>query len=414
MTSPKTGHGRHEDTEFIGLRDSVSPWHVAVKSMPRVIGIDPGTISIDVCGIEDGRVFLDRSLPTAGALADPSTFVALLQDHAPLDLVVGPSGYGLPLKAARDLTDTDLKLAFLAAAGEPGGIGGLRSLMRALAASDLPVVLTPAVIHLQSVPAHRKVNRIDMGTADKVCAAALAIREHAARHGCRERESSFVLLELGGAFTAALTVLHGQIVDGIAGSAGPLGARGAGALDGEVAFLAGSISKRMVFEGGAASIAGQPDGDPMELFASNTAAAALAFEAYVESAVKAVAAAAVTLDDQQSSQVAARLRHSSPQASDEGTVRDVILSGRFAGVPAVRDEVTRRLKGRAAVHVLSGFTPAAKHAAQGAALVADGLAGGASAPIVEALRIREASGSIFDHLHVISAATARARLGIEP
>jgi predicted butyrate kinase (DUF1464 family) len=232
------------------------------------VGIDPGTISIDLCGLDDGRLFLDRSLPTADALADPPALVALLESYAPLDLVVGPSGHGLPLMRARDLTDTDFKLAFLAASGESGGIGGLRSLVRALAVSDLPVVLTPGVIHLQSVPDHRKVNRVDMGTADKVCAAALGIRDHAARLGCCEREASFILLELGGAFTAALAVRDGQIVDGIAGSAGPLGARAAGALDGEVAFLAGSVSKRMVFEGGAASLAGRPDGDEMDLFAS--------------------------------------------------------------------------------------------------------------------------------------------------
>jgi predicted butyrate kinase (DUF1464 family) len=379
--------------------------------MPRVVGIDPGTVSIDLCGLQDGRLFLDQSFPTGDALADPSTLVKLLEAHAPLDLVVGPSGYGLPLTAARDLTEIDYKLAYLAAAGESGGIGGLRSLMRALAASTLPVVLTPGVIHLQSVPAHRKVNRVDMGTADKVCAAALAIREHAARHGCGEREASFILLELGGAFTAVLAVRNGQIVDGIAGSAGPLGARAAGALDGEVAFLAGSISKRMVFEGGAASIAGQPDGDPTELFASKTAAAALAREAYVESALKAVAAASVSLTDAPSER-AARPRQSSPEASDGGTVREVILSGRFAGVPAVRDELTRRLRGRATVHLLSGFAVTAKHAAQGAALVADGLADGSSAPMVDALGIRGARGTLLDHLYVISADAARARLGI--
>jgi predicted butyrate kinase (DUF1464 family) len=361
--------------------------------MPRVIGIDPGTISIDLCGLEDGRLFLDRSLPTTSALADPARFVKQLEAHAPLDLIAGPSGYGLPVTRARVVTDTDLTLAFLAAPGTSGGIGGLRSLVRAFAASDLPVVLTPGVIHLQSVPPHRKVNRVDMGTADKVCAAALAIREQAARYGCREQEACFILLELGGAFTSAIAVRNGQIVDGIAGSAGPLGARAAGALDGEVAFLAGSISKRTVFEGGAASIAGQPDGDPMELFASKTAAGALAFEAYVEGAIKAVAAAAVSLDDRQRS--------------------EVLLSGRLTRVTAVRDEVTRRLSGHAAVHLLSGFAVTAKHAAQGAALIADGLAGGSSAPIVEALGIREARGTILDHLHVISAAAARSRLGIE-
>jgi len=367
--------------------------------LPRVIGIDPGTISIDLCGLDNGRLFLDRSLPTADALADPSIVVKLLEAHAPLDLVVGPSGYGLPVTRARDLTDTDLKLAFLAAVGESGGIGGLRSLVRALAASALPVVLTPGVIHLQSVPDHRKVNRVDMGTADKVCAAALAIREHAARRGCREREASFILLELGGAFTAALAVLNGQIVDGIAGSAGPLGARAAGALDGEVAFLAGSISKRMVFEGGAASIAGQPDGDPLELFASKTAAGALAFEAYVESAVKAVVAAAVSLAD-----------------ADDPSF-NVILSGRLAPLALVRDELTRRLAPftrNGTVHLLTGLSETAKHAAQGAALLADGLAGGSSASLVATMGIREARGSLLDHLHVISADAARARLGIEP
>src|SRR5262245_55605698 len=136
--------------------------------MPRVIGIDPGTVSVDLCGLDDGAVFLDRALPTAEALADPAVIVDLLTSAdraASIDLVAGPSGYGLPLTRVQDLTDADLRLAYLAAPGESGGIGGLRTLMRALAQSRLPVVMTPGVIHLRSVPAHRKVNRIDMGTA---------------------------------------------------------------------------------------------------------------------------------------------------------------------------------------------------------------------------------------------------------
>src|SRR6266849_2710576 len=113
-------------------------------TMPRVIGIDPGTVSVDVCGLDDGRVFLDRSLPTAEALADPSVIVSVLEDAhraAPLDLVAGPSGYGLPLTAARDLTEVDFRLAYLAAEAEPGGIGELRRLMRALGQSSFPIVL---------------------------------------------------------------------------------------------------------------------------------------------------------------------------------------------------------------------------------------------------------------------------------
>ena len=43
--------------------------------MPRVIGIDPGTVSLDVCGLSGGRVDLDLTLPTEEALADPERFV---------------------------------------------------------------------------------------------------------------------------------------------------------------------------------------------------------------------------------------------------------------------------------------------------------------------------------------------------
>lgn len=370
----------------------------------RVIGIDPGTVSIDLCGLEDGRVFLDRSLPTSEALTDPSILVGLLVEahrDAPLDLVVGPSGYGLPLTKARDLTETDLRLAYLAAEGESGGIGGLRTLMRALASAptSVPVLLTPGVVHLASVPAHRKVNRVDMGTADKVCATALAVHERAEAHGCREEEVSLILLELGGAFTAAVAVEHGRIVDGLGGSSGPLGLRAAGALDGEVAYLAGSVPKRLLFGGGVATIAGTPDERAEVLATASTPRGRVAWEAFLESAVKAVAALAVTV----------------PRGCE------VILSGRLARVDRVRDELMRRLtelgvpaisSTALSVHVLSGFATVAKHAAQGAALLADGLAGGRSATLVEALGLREAHGTVLDHLYVISTADARARLGI--
>src|SRR5207247_10844863 len=108
--------------------------------MPRVIGIDPGTVTIDACGLEHGRLFLDRSVPTAEALADPARFVGVLEAAGPLDCVVGPSGYGLPLTRAHEATEEDFRLAFLAAEGEPGGIGGLRTLARALARSALPEI----------------------------------------------------------------------------------------------------------------------------------------------------------------------------------------------------------------------------------------------------------------------------------
>ncbi len=355
--------------------------------MPRVIGIDPGTVSIDVCGLDNGHLFREHSFPTADALRDPAAFIAHLTDAGRVDLIVGPSGYGLPCVAAVDLTEDHLRLAFLAAEGESGGIGGLRTLVRALARSGLPVILTPGVVHLSSVPAHRKVNRVDMGTADKVCATALAVREQAERRRCAISDTAFILLELGGAFTAAVAVEGGRIVDGIGGSSGPLGFRAAGALDGEVAFLAGKVSKSMIFTGGFESISGDADlagGPPMPV----------ARAAYLEAAVKAVAS----------------LRVSSPDATE------VILSGRVMRSADVREDVSRRLRSISdvsAVEVLRGFSASAMQAAHGAALLADGLAGGSEAVLVEHLGIREARGTVLDHLYVISREQAKRTLGIK-
>ena len=50
--------------------------------MPRVIGIDPGTVSVDLLGLNDGGVFLDLSIPTAEALASPSRIPDLLEQYA--------------------------------------------------------------------------------------------------------------------------------------------------------------------------------------------------------------------------------------------------------------------------------------------------------------------------------------------
>src|SRR3989442_1836758 len=132
--------------------------------MPRVIGIDAGTVSIDLCGLDNGRLFLDRSWPTAEALADPARFVAELEAAGPLDLVVGPSGYGSPITRVQDITEEALRLAFLAAPGETGGIGGLPNPVRALARTPLPGLLTPGPRHLPSLPPHPQVNPAGIGT----------------------------------------------------------------------------------------------------------------------------------------------------------------------------------------------------------------------------------------------------------
>ena len=160
-------------------------------------------------------------------------------------------------------------------------------------ARGLPAVLLPGVIHLDTVPAHRKVNRVDMGTADKLCVAALGVWDQGRRLGLPPEDTAFVLLELGGFFTAALAVERGRIVDGIGGSAGGLGYRALGALDGEVAYALGRVRKSTLFTGGAAFVAGAPDlaaGGAPATRAAREPRARLAWEALIEAAAKMVAA----------------------------------------------------------------------------------------------------------------------------
>jgi predicted butyrate kinase (DUF1464 family) len=58
---------------------------------------------------------------------------------------------------------------------------------------------------------------------------------------------------------------------------------------------------------------------------------------------------------------------------------------------------------------VKGFAQSAKEAAQGAALIAEGLAGGMHESLVEAMELRGASGTALDHLYVAGAEALRQR-----
>jgi predicted butyrate kinase (DUF1464 family) len=360
--------------------------------MPRVIGVDPGTLSFDLCGLDGGRVFLERSIAAGDAARSPALLVEALAAALPLDLVVAPSGYGLPLIRVADVTEADLDLCLLVRPEDRGQremVGGLRAMLELMRERRLPAVLVPGVVHLPTVPAHRKVNRIDMGTADKLCVAALAVRDQAERLRLTPGETSFILVELGGVFTAALGVDRGQVVDGIGGTSGGLGYRGVGTLDGEVAYALGDVKKSTLFTGGAAFVAGDPELSP-ETMAERVASggrARVAWDALVESTAKMVAA----------------LRVSVPAP------REILLSGRLARLPPLVDGLTAALPGP--VRPLGGLGSSSKEAAQGAALIADGLAGGAARELVETLRLREACGTLLDHLYLAGADGVRRLFG---
>jgi predicted butyrate kinase (DUF1464 family) len=351
--------------------------------MPRVAGVDPGSVSFDLCVLQDGQPVLERVFESGSLRHDPGPLLDALARHGPHDLIYGPSGYGVPLVAAADVDELRLAQMVLVRPDERGagvGIAGMRTLMRALARSGMPVVFGPGVIHLPSVPRHRKYNRIDIGTADKVCSVAYAIVDQASRLGIGCDETSFVLVELGGAFTAAMAVASGRIVDGTGGSSGPIGVRAAGALDGELAYLlAPSLSKRTLFSGGALGPIGAVD------LASlwDEPAYADGWTALLEGAAKAVRGLAGSVPG----------------------LREVVLTGRVARIEGPVGSLAASLADVAPVRALVAGT--ASTAAHGGALLADGLTGGRHESVVTALGLREAAGTVLDHLRVAGSDTIR-------
>jgi predicted butyrate kinase (DUF1464 family) len=323
----------------------------------RVAGADPGTSSLDWLILEDGHVADQCRFTPEQLQADAALPVRWLQERGPFSLIAGPSGYGLPLVSAADCTEGQLSLMTLTRPDEQrsgGGVLGFTRLVRALRDNGLPVVFLPGVIHLPTIPAQRKLNRIDLGTADKLCVAALAVAQ-------RPESGTFCLAELGSAFSACLVVADGQIADGVGGTSGPFGWRSGGAWDGETAYWLAPLAKRDLFAGGVQSAP-----DPV-----------LGRLRFRESLLQTIAG----------------LQAVTPFA-------EIILAGRLLETePAFIEEVAADLARLARVSHLKSLPGAwVKHAAQGAALLADGLAGGRRAPLVRQLRLEESAGTVLDWL----------------
>jgi len=333
--------------------------------MVRVIGIDPGTKSFDLCGLDNEEVILDISISTKDIVKDPELLSNIIT-RTKADFVAGPSGFGIPVTKIRDMGERELFLMSLIKKEDKKSMLGLRASIKRMKHNKLPVFFLPGVIHLPTVPYYRKLNRIDMGTADKLCCVALGIRDQAIRLNIGYNETSFILLEMGFGYTAAIAVNNGQIVDGIGGSVGNIGFLSLGGMDSELAYLLGSFNKELVFRGGVEKLAGNPD----ELMENEDA-----LNAYLEGAIKDVL-----------------------QLTASVKPREILVSGRISRVEGLLDELKRRLD-IAPLRRLEGFsTKNVKEAAQGAAIVANGLAGGSFSELTGIMKIREAKGTSLDYI----------------
>jgi len=369
--------------------------------MVKAVGIDSGTKTMDIYGFDDqdGKVLVDLALSREAVTENPSIVIAKLREaqqaFGKIDAIAGPAGYGLPLQKAKDASYEDIALATFVTQADVERklkIVGLRRLMQLMKnTEDLNIWFTPSVIQLPTVPEYRKANRIDMGTNDKVPSAVLAVKDQAERLKIGYDETNSIVVEIGFAYTSAMAVKNGQIVDAMAGTAGFPSFLGTGFLDGELVYgLANTVedfSKLMLFAGGAAAVAGFDTSKPIEEFiegAKTSRKIRGGLNLMLESIVK---------------DVASLLPSVKP--------REIILSGRFTSFPEFNAKVEKRLEAffseigaKIDVVKVNGKAKIAKGAAEGAAILANGIAHGKYEGIVNIMKLRESKGGIFDHVQL--------------
>ena len=157
--------------------------------MVRVVGTDPGNAQPRPAPAGRRR----RRRPGAGSpprrsATTPRPWSRSSRGWAPIDLVAGPSGYGLPLVRGGRLTE-DAPRPDVAGPARRAGLGvgviGFRSWVRALRRLGLPGRLPPRRDPPADDPRPPQAQRDRPGHADKVAVAALALwfdrREQAAR-----------------------------------------------------------------------------------------------------------------------------------------------------------------------------------------------------------------------------------------
>jgi predicted butyrate kinase (DUF1464 family) len=327
--------------------------------MVRVAGSDPGTSGLDLLLLDDGAVVDQRSYQPGDLANDPDLLRRLFfESWAHLDLVAAPSGYGLPLIPGEALSEDHIEQMSLVRPNDRGresGVVGFRAWVRAFRGSGAPIIFLPGGLHLPTIPAHRKVNSVDMGTPDKVCVAALTLWFDSLETGGFDR-STFAVIEIGSAFSAVLAVERGRLVDACAGTRGPIGIMSQGSWDGELAYWRGPLTKNDLFRGGLSDLGERgPD-------------------AFRESLVKRIAG----------------LQAITP-------FERIYLSGRGLAQPGVASLVGEASARFGRVITLANLPGASvKHAAQGAALLADALAGGRFSALADSLQLAAAEGSVWD------------------
>ncbi|HLI46457.1 MAG TPA: DUF1464 family protein, partial [Geobacterales bacterium] len=188
------------------------------------------------------------------------------------------------------------------------------------------------------------------------------------------KDTDFILLEMGYAYNACIGVKKGRIIDAIGGTNSTISFKSLGAMDGEVAYLISPFDKQLLFKGGICDLVGSEN--PEDMMRNEEAK-----EAFFEGIEKMVACTMVST----------------------GYPREILISGRLSNYEDIFEEVRLRLRKYSKVRKIIGLSKKVKTAAQGAAILANGLAGGIFKKLIENMEIERSNGTVLDHVKIFKA-----------
>lgn len=367
----------------------------------RVVGIDPGTKTIDLCLLEDGVVKGEVVLESSEVAFKPELLVRAIEKLSPYDLIVGPSGYGVEVTYLDEIPDEFLEewyytYILLTSKDEieqgvaRGDVGSYVYYAMAKTVTEfkkrrLPVVFIPGIINLPTVQNFKKLNKVDLGTADKLAVTALAVHLQSERLNIPYSKTSLILSELGFGYNAVVGVSEGLIKDAFGGTTMPgPGFLSMGCADLELVQLVKNWSKTDVFTGGISYASGcKTPQELVQCYVTRPECVDL-LNSMIDGVMKAIHALTYSV----------------------GIPKEILYSGRLSRIDLIRNTLIENLRKSVvlgSVRTLPvGSLPGAhktKETAQGYALVGDGIAGGVFRELINHMRIKEARGNALDYVN---------------
>jgi len=150
-----------------------------------------------------------------------------------------------------------------------------------------------------------------------------------------------------------------------------------GSMDAELAVRLGKFPGVVLFSGGARDASNKADLTPEEM-AREPKKYLASWNMMLESILKGIMAMTVSVKQP----------------------REILLSGRLSRIPEIAGALTAKLSPVAKVRRVGRKAKFAKEAAEGAYIIGEGLLGGEYQGIVNALKLNEARGTMYDYIRL--------------